>query len=988
MAIYNGDNNDNIYNGTNAGDVIHGNGGDDTLNGLGGDDIIDGDSGNDTLDGGAGNDTLGGYGGNDILNGGVGNDNLYGGAGNDTYLIAKNDGQDFIRDEGGNDVVKFTDVASTDITQVSRVNSGFNLLLKYGDKSQVIIDTYFFFTSSRIEQLQFNNAVIWSWADIKLKVVQPPTAGDDTLYGYDDSNDTLSGLAGNDTLDGYDGNDNLDGGVGNDTLYGGAGNDMLDGGAGNDRLDGGADNDVLDGGADNDNLYGGAGNDTYLLAQNDGQDIIDDADGADGADVVKFTDVASKGITQVSRVGYNGYDLLLKYGNNNQATISGYFYTADNYRIEQFQFSDAVTWGWADIKLKIVLTATAGNDTLYGYDGSNDNLSGLAGNDTLAGYGGNDILNGGVGNDNLYGGAGNDTYLIAKNDGQDIIADADGADVVKFTDVASTGITQVSRVNSGLNLLLKYGDNSQVNISWYFFSMDDRIEELQFSDAVMWDWTDIKLKIVQKYSMGDDVLYGYYDSNDTLNGLAGNDILYGYGGNDSLYGGVGYDVLYGQSGNDTLVGGAGNDQLLGSVGNDTYLIAKNDGQDFILDEAGSDVLKFTDVASTGITQVIRVQGSELLLKYGDNSQVTISMYFDSYRIEQLQFSDAVTWGWTDIKLKIVQTPTTGDDVLYGYEDSNDILIGLAGNDILWGYGGNDTLDGGPGNDTMYGRKGDDSYWVDSVGDRAIEFNNEGMDTIFSSVDFNLPAHLENLTLQGGALRVSGNWLDNTLTGNGSANVLTGWAGNDRLYGGDGNDSLKGDSGDDVLSGGNGVDIAHYWTAASGVTVNLGLAVAQNTVGAGIDTLVNIENLNGSGYDDALTGNALSNVLLGGAGNDSLNGGLANDRLTGGQGKDIFIFNTTIGVSNIDIITDFTVADDTIKLENSIFKALITPGVLAATAFKVIGNGNVLDSDDHILYNTTTGGLFYDADGSAAIASVRIGVIGKGLAVTGADFFVI
>ncbi|WP_019866973.1 hypothetical protein [Methylovulum miyakonense] len=46
---------------------------------------------------------------------------------------------------------------------------------------------------------------------------------------------------------------------------------------------------------------------------------------------------------------------------------------------------------------------------------------------------------------------------------------------------------------------------------------------------------------------------------------------------------------------------------------------------------------------------------------------------------------------------------------------------------------------------------------------------------------------------------------------------------------------------------------------------------------------------------------------------------------------------------------------------------------------------MLDSDDHILYNTATGGLFYDADGNAAIASVQIGMIGKGLPVIGLIF---
>jgi Ca2+-binding RTX toxin-like protein len=120
----------------------------------------------------------------------------------------------------------------------------------------------------------------------------------------------------------------------------------------------------------------------------------------------------------------------------------------------------------------------------------------------------------------------------------------------------------------------------------------------------------------------------------------------------------------------------------------------------------------------------------------------------------------------------------------------------------------------------------------------------------------------------------------------------------------------------------------------------------------------------------------------------LAGGLGNDRLTGGAGKDIFAFNSALGAGNIDTLTDFSVADDTIRLENGIFTTLTTPGVLAAAAFKIIGNGGVADSTDHLLYNTATGSLSYDADGSGAAAAVQIAILGTGLAMTNADFIVV
>ncbi|MDD5275741.1 MAG: hypothetical protein PHR16_06635 [Methylovulum sp.] len=311
--------------------------------------------------------------------------------------------------------------------------------------------------------------------------------------------------------------------------------------------------------------------------------------------------------------------------------------------------------------------------------------------------------------------------------------------------------------------------------------------------------------------------------------------------------------------------------------------------------------------------------------------------------------------------------------------NNDELFGGAGNQRLSGGDGNDSLLGGRGNDVMDGGNGKDwaQYWTASAGVTVNLGLTTAQNTLGAGTDTLIA--IEN---------INGSHLNDTLIGDALDNALYGEAGDDKLNGGGGNDSLLGGRGDDAMDGGNGRDWAQYWTANAGVTVNLRLTVAQNTVGAGKDTLRNFENISGSGFNDTLIGNALNNILLGGAGNDTLNGSLGNDRLKGGAGQDTFVFNTPLGVSNIDTIIDFSVADDTIKLDNSIFIALTSTGVLAANAFKVIGNGNSIDDDDHILYNTASGGLFYDADGSGVSTSVQIGIIGKGLAVTQADFMVV
>src|SRR5262249_18197472 len=134
---------------------------------------------------------------------------------------------------------------------------------------------------------------------------------------------------------------------------------------------------------------------------------------------------------------------------------------------------------------------------------------------------------------------------------------------------------------------------------------------------------------------------------------------------------------------------------------------------------------------------------------------------------------------------------------------------------------------------------------------------------------------------------------------------------------EGNDTLLSTSGNDTLNGGFGTDTASYANATAGVNVSLAAAGPQNTIGAGTDTLISIENLTGSAFADILTGNNGDNVLNGGAGNDRLTGGLGQDTLTGGAGNDVFAFNsvsdTLAGPLARDIITDFTPGQDKIDL---------------------------------------------------------------------------
>ncbi len=201
-----------------------------------------------------------------------------------------------------------------------------------------------------------------------------------------------------------------------------------------------------------------------------------------------------------------------------------------------------------------------------------------------------------------------------------------------------------------------------------------------------------------------------------------------------------------------------------------------------------------------------------------------------------------------------------DDRLHG-NDQDNALIGLHGNDRLFGGKGNDYLDGGAGEDVLSGGEDDDR--------------------LFGGRDFD--------QLIGG----SG---EDQLYGGDAMDFLWGGEDDDRIFGGDGDDRLFGESGRDYLNGGAGDDWALYDRSAGAVHVDLQNGTAFRGDAAG-DTLVSIENIAGSQWNDVLTGDAAANVLFGDGGSDQLSGGAGGDRLVGGAGAD-----------GLDGGTEFDIAD--------------------------------------------------------------------------------
>ena len=127
------------------------------------------------------------------------------------------------------------------------------------------------------------------------------------------------------------------------------------------------------------------------------------------------------------------------------------------------------------------------------------------------------------------------------------------------------------------------------------------------------------------------------------------------------------------------------------------------------------------------------------------------------------------------------------------------------------------------------------------------------------------------------------------------------------------------------------------------------------------------------------------AIDGGGPSDALVGGLGDDVLFGGGGMDGCLFNTALNAANnIDSIVGYSVADDTIRLDNVIFTTL-ADGALGAPAFFIGAAAH--DADDRIIYNSATGAPSFDADGNAGGAAlIQFATLSSGLALTSADFF--
>jgi Ca2+-binding RTX toxin-like protein len=655
------------------------------------------------------------------------------------------------------------------------------------------------------------------------------------------------------------------------TIAGGGGNDLLVGGGGADQIGGGAGNDVF--------VFFGDNDDTF------GNDVIDGGSGSD-------------------TLAYQGADFPVN------VNLAG----------------GSATGGDGSPGSTLSLTAienvigTANGDTISGSNAAN-RIEGAGGDDTLAGGGSSDSAN-----DTLQGGAGDDR--LTQTLGNDVIMGDDGQDILTFNGTAIPGPVHVD-LSAGTSIAA----SSSATISG--------IEHV-FGTAGDDTFTGGDLLHAPDEENGDAEIFRPSGGNDTITGAAGDGwiTIVDYSnaasavavtlgnsnhlgtasgadiGTDTL---VNVDRVRGGSGADLLTGGSyattanGNfgEQFRGNAGNDTL---DGDGSDTTIGAIGDNDTAEYQNSPFGV--VVNLGTSALTdTAYGTVAGGTARDGWDSMGggidtligidvIRGSAHADLIVGGGPALYGNERLVGNGGDDTLVGVNSNDEadyssdldipgpVMVDLGAGTASDGLGGTDTLvnlfwaRGGDFNDTLVGANGDVERLMGGRGDDLIDgggtsgVSYAGYQFAVSGVE----AFIEN----GSGTASDGQGGTDTLV-----NINGLWGSNfaDMLTGGEGDQWFRGRGGNDTIDGGGGIDTVHYSDPnPTGVTVNLATGTATDGWGGpwnlqGTDMLLDIENVEGSGFGDRITGNGGANRLEGRDGNDTLNGGAGNDTMTGGKGND-------------------------------------------------------------------------------------------------------
>jgi Ca2+-binding RTX toxin-like protein len=1012
-------------------------------------DQISGSAAAESLGGGGGNDTLDGRGGSDTLTGGPGADTFAfsttPGAGNADQVsdfVSATDKLSF-----DNSVFNALGAAGSFAAGDARFVSGAGLTSGQDASDRLIYNTttgqlfydadgngagasQLFATLQGAPALAATDIVVVGQSGSTIQ----GTEGNDTLTGTP-GNDTIDGRGGNDLISGLDGADSLIGGTGDDTLQAGAGNDTLDGGLGDDTYvvtstlrhiadqltdAGGIDTVIVNGDGSGASLPDGFENLTYRGTVANGTLTGDSILFGNAADNVIRNESVGSGFFMN---GGAGNDTLIGSDHQDWFEVSAGNDVADGGGdFDRIALREA---GVVDFRAATVTTAS-GNLTFSNVEGAqgsgfadrlvaNDSgnaLSGGGGNDTILGGAGNDTLSDDsdprtesptrpIGDDSISGGAGDDFIVISR--GNDTVQGDAGNDVIVIAHFDFNN-TDADSIDGGDGI-----DTLKI------------IDESAAVDLAAGTFTDVK-------NASNHATFTSIE-NVTLES-AGPSLVSGTNGANQLAGAFGDDTLNGRAGNDTLTGDRGDLGGAHPVGADHFVFDQTPGAanaDVITDfQSASDTLDLdaSVMAQLGASGRFAAADARFFAGAGatgghdaDDRVIydtsTGNVYYDAdgsgagsgQLIATLQGAPALAA--SDIVVNNGTTPppptgqlitgTAGNDSLTGTE-GNDSISGLAGNDTINALGGDDTLDGGSGNDNLNGALGNDTYIV-TAGD--VLSDTGGIDTVLTDVDWSLADGFENATATGtGPVELTGNNGANVLVGNSGDNFFNPRGGDDTIQAGAGNDLIRLGGGGvptygnkliDLGSGFDTLDFGGFGRSAIVVDLAAGSLKGGGDAGQGSATLISIESVVGDGFDDRISGSAAAESLSGGAGNDTLDGRGGNDTLTGGLGTDTFLFSTAPGAANADVVTDFISTANKIAFDNTVFIALGGPGNFAAgdPAFAAgAGFTSGRDPSDRIVYDTNTGNLYYDADGSGAGAAQLVATFQGAPAIAATDITVI
>ncbi len=586
----------------------------------------------------------------------------------------------------------------------------------------------------------------------------------------------------------------------------------------------------------------------------------------------------------------------------------------------------------------------AGADQITGNNLSNQ-LDGGAGADALSGGNGNDILIGGAGNDNLDGGAGNDQANFSGT-------------FSSYTYNYNASLQSWSFNNSAT------GTDVLKNIE--FFSFSDGIKSAsQLGGGTPTPVTSIASISSTSGTLAEgnsgSTIFSFTISLDKASTTA-QTVKWTAAGNGSAAASA-TDFTGALTGTATIAAGQTSVKVTVQVVGDTTVESDETFAVTLSTPSTGLTLGTASVTATIRNDDAAAPADDYAATIATSGKVLVGGAATAGKIEKLDdcdlFKVTLTAG-TSYSFDLIRTGGTLNPYLELY-DAN-LLMGLAVND---------DANGSTNAQIIYTATTSGTYYL------------AAWDTATGTGSYTLGA--KEVT----SLKLTGDANSNMLTGAKYDDVLIGLAGNDWLTGDAGNDTLDGGAGADYMEGGLGndtylVDNASDWvieTSASGgtdwVQASVTYALTANVEKLTLTGTANI-NAYGNTLANVLQGNAGANVLDGSAGNDTLIGGNGKDTLYGGAGSDLFVFNVAPNASgNMDTIGDFQSGADKIQLSRAIFKAF-GASASSLTASQFWSGAGVIkghDADDRVVYNTTTGALYYDADGSGAGAAVQIALIG-------------